>query len=145
MEIDRIIAHTYSSLSKSVQENQICPRHKRCASWEETTRPQVTRKRIFQTTPQRRLHSRSSQISKSYCFSISITIWIAISWKKKIDIEIVRDSETIHQNVRYWFVCFIDISLLFKKSYIPILLDQIFYTYILCIQICICILHTDIW
>ncbi|CAD1469404.1 unnamed protein product, partial [Heterotrigona itama] len=40
IEIDRIMAHTYSSLSKSVQENQICPRHKRCASWEETTKLQ---------------------------------------------------------------------------------------------------------
>ncbi|XP_050582314.1 uncharacterized protein LOC126918450 isoform X1 [Bombus affinis] len=41
VEIERIMAHTYSSLSKSVQENQICPRHKRCASWEEATGLQV--------------------------------------------------------------------------------------------------------
>ncbi|KAK9296294.1 hypothetical protein QLX08_009630 [Tetragonisca angustula] len=41
MEIDRIMAHTYSSLSKSVQENQVCPRHRQCASWEETTRLQI--------------------------------------------------------------------------------------------------------
>ncbi|KAF3420599.1 hypothetical protein E2986_11227 [Frieseomelitta varia] len=34
------MAHTYSSLSKSMQENQVCPRHKRC-SWEETTRLQI--------------------------------------------------------------------------------------------------------
>ncbi|XP_043586458.1 uncharacterized protein LOC122569453 isoform X3 [Bombus pyrosoma] len=41
VEIERIMAHTYSSLSKSVQENQVCPRHKRCASWEEATGLQV--------------------------------------------------------------------------------------------------------
>ncbi|XP_031772263.1 uncharacterized protein LOC100871303 isoform X6 [Apis florea] len=35
VEIDRLMAHTYSSLSKTGQENQICPRHKHCSNWSE--------------------------------------------------------------------------------------------------------------
>ncbi|XP_076760908.1 uncharacterized protein LOC143429264 [Xylocopa sonorina] len=43
IEIDRIMAHTYSSLSRSTQENRICPRHERCASCGETTELQVSK------------------------------------------------------------------------------------------------------
>ncbi|XP_026299628.1 uncharacterized protein LOC413907 isoform X3 [Apis mellifera] len=35
VEMERLMAHTYSSLSKAGQENQICPRHKHCSNWSE--------------------------------------------------------------------------------------------------------------
>ncbi|XP_017794150.1 PREDICTED: uncharacterized protein LOC108575767 [Habropoda laboriosa] len=43
VRIDRLTAHTHSSLSRSIkQENRICPRHKRwCSNWRESTESQV--------------------------------------------------------------------------------------------------------
>nr|XP_012140185.1 PREDICTED: uncharacterized protein LOC100880076 isoform X2 [Megachile rotundata] len=44
VEIDRIMAHTFSSLSRSMKENGICPRHRRYNNWKQTigNSPQVS-------------------------------------------------------------------------------------------------------
>ncbi|XP_017753318.1 PREDICTED: uncharacterized protein LOC108545959 [Eufriesea mexicana] len=54
LEIDRIMAHTYSSLSKSVQENRICPRHGRCTGWGEATRQQASKNFKYSVKPWRK-------------------------------------------------------------------------------------------
>ncbi|XP_076623668.1 uncharacterized protein LOC143343051 [Colletes latitarsis] len=45
IEIERIMAHTHSSLTKTMHENPVCPRHERRQAWRENVRPQVCERR----------------------------------------------------------------------------------------------------